>query len=215
MLNTRTFHPLRFHPSTFLSNVPSPGGVFSLLKNQLDAPQFKTITEKIPGSEKLIDDFLKSSQGGEAGTSKKGGSSLSGLMGMFGKKKKSTEAAPEGGDRAAAGDGVTNVTDLLGVLNKQGVSTSDASSFLPKLTQMIQDKAGVDVGSILGGVDMKKLEGIASSIPGGKDIMSKIPLAVRMFLCVLWNKDVVSTDLHYTCRDIYRSNTVSKNYFKS
>ena len=159
------------------TNYPSSGGVFSLLKNQLDAPQFKTITEKIPGSEKLIDDFLKSSQGGEAGTSKKGGSPLSGLMGMFGKKKKSTEAAPEGGDRAAAGDGVTNVTDLLGVLNKQGVSTSDASSFLPKLTQMIQDKAGVDVGSILGGVDMKKLEGIASSIPGGKDIMSKIPLA--------------------------------------
>mmetsp|Transcript_12627 Transcript_12627/g.21030 ORF Transcript_12627/g.21030 Transcript_12627/m.21030 type:complete len:185 (-) Transcript_12627:80-634(-) len=160
------------------------GGIFSLLKNQLDAPQFKQMTDKIPGSEKLIDDFLKSQGGaatGEAGTAKKGGSALTGLMGMFGEKKKPAEAALEGGDRTAAststGSGVTSVTDLLGVLNKQGVSTSDATSFLPKLTKMIQDKAGVDVGSVLGGVDMKKLEGIASSIPGGKDIISKIPLA--------------------------------------
>ena len=176
MLDARTYLPL---PSFYLTtNYLSSGGVFSLLKTRLDAPQFKTITENIPGSEKLIDDFLKSSQGGEAGTSKKGGSPLSGLMGMFGKKNKSNEAAPEGGDRAAAAaGGVTNVTDLLGVLNKQGVSTSDATSFLPKLTQMIQDKAGVDVSSALGAIDMNKLEGIASSVPGGKDIMLKIPLA--------------------------------------
>ena len=174
MLDTRTYLPLpSFHSTTFR---PSSGGVFSLLKNQLDAPQFKKITDKIPGSEKLIDDFLKSSQCVEAGSSKKGGSPLSGLMGMFGKKKKSAEPTPEGGDRAAGG-GVTSVTDLLRVLNKQGVSTSDATSYLPKLTEMIQDKAGVDVGSVLGGVDMKKLEGIASSIPGGKDVLSKIPLA--------------------------------------
>lgn len=157
------FLPRSFYISPFLIFVCF-SGVFSLLKNQLDAPQFKQITDKIPGSEKLIESFVKSNGGGSS--TKTGG--LGGLMGMFGKKA----PAPEGGDRGAAPGEVTNVTDLLGVLNKQGVSTSDATSFFPKLTDMVKTKSGVDVGSILGGFDTKKIEGL---VPGVGNFMSKMP----------------------------------------
>mmetsp|Transcript_7063 Transcript_7063/g.14784 ORF Transcript_7063/g.14784 Transcript_7063/m.14784 type:complete len:178 (+) Transcript_7063:97-630(+) len=155
------------------------GGVFSLLKNNLDESQFKKITDSIPGSQKLMDQFVK----GSASPAKKGGGgggALGGLMGMFGKKKKE-ETPPEGGggDRAAPAPGdVSSVTDLMGMLGKQGVSAKDVTSFLPKLTDAVKTKSGVDVGSILGGakVDMKSIEGL---VPGVGNFTSKMPAAAQ------------------------------------
>mmetsp|Transcript_7062 Transcript_7062/g.14782 ORF Transcript_7062/g.14782 Transcript_7062/m.14782 type:complete len:181 (+) Transcript_7062:97-639(+) len=158
------------------------GGVFSLLKNNLDESQFKKITDSIPGSQKLMDQFVKggSSSASPAKKGGGGGGALGGLMGMFGKKKKE-ETPPEGGggDRAAPAPGdVSSVTDLMGMLGKQGVSAKDVTSFLPKLTDAVKTKSGVDVGSILGGakVDMKSIEGL---VPGVGNFTSKMPAAAQ------------------------------------
>jgi hypothetical protein len=118
------------------------GGIFSLVKKNLESRQYKQILEKIPGLDGLVNKHEVASRDA---------ASSGGLMG-------SLTSALE-----SSGGGAGGIAGLMAVLGKQGISANSVSSFLPQVAPLVQKQCGIDISSILGVPSTPSASGTGSS----------------------------------------------------
>ena len=131
------------------------GGIFALIKKNLDSGQYTQILEKIPGIDGLVNKH-------EEATSRDA-SSEGGLMGSL------TSAL---GSSSGAG----GIAGLLAVLGKQGISAKSVNAYLPQIAPFIKKQCGIDISSILGvrSSSASRTSGEAAGGTSSSDTASKL-----------------------------------------
>jgi hypothetical protein len=113
------------------------GGIFSLVKKQLDSGDFNKIVKMIPEVEGLVKEHETSTK---ATTTDAGGAG-----GMLG------SAMAAAGDKAdTAGGSAGGIASLLASLSSKGVSAKEMNKFMPQVVTLVKTQSGVDIGKILG-----------------------------------------------------------------
>jgi hypothetical protein len=135
------------------------GGIFSLVKKQLESGQFKQILEKIPEIDGLVDKH-------EVAT--KDAASSGGLMGSLTSALGSTES------------GAGGIAGLLAVLGKQGISAKSVTNFLPQIAPLVQKQCGIDISSILGVPSSSAASGSGTSGDASGDTTSGSDTASKL-----------------------------------
>ena len=112
------------------------GGIFALVKKNLESGQYNQIISKFPE----IDSLVKKE---EAATSER-------VSGSGGGSFASSLSALAGAAGGSGGGNAGGIASLLATLSKQGISAKQVNAFLPQVATLVQQQCGVDIGSILG-----------------------------------------------------------------
>jgi hypothetical protein len=120
------------------------GGIFALIKKNLESGQYTQILEKIPEIDGLVNKHEEATRDAASG---------GGLMGSL------TSAL---GSSSGAG----GIAGLLAVLGKQGISAKSVNAFLPQIAPLVKKQCGIDISSILG-VPSSSASGTSGETAGG------------------------------------------------
>lgn len=112
------------------------GGIFSLLKSNLEGDKFNKILESVPGAS----DFVKKQESSERDAS--GGGGMGGMLGGA--------MSSIGGGGSGGGGGAGGMAGLMASLSGKGIDSGMMSKFLPQISSFLKEKSGTDVSSVLG-----------------------------------------------------------------
>jgi hypothetical protein len=119
------------------------GGIFSLVKEALDAGDFNKIVKTIPELEGLVQEHETSTK---AAAATDGG----GAGGLLGSAMSALGSSGASGSAPAAGGSAGGIASLLAMLSSHGVSAKELNTFMPQVVSLVKTQCGVDISKILG-----------------------------------------------------------------